>query len=176
MADEDQIGPPPDGVVVKHIKTGDDLRVLRRVIAKFFSDQIFRFQDLLFENIDGHVGFIGNYHEAIGHTIEEFGRLKADELLDLIVYGLKIHMLIATSHYLITKAVACGDDENKGEEELKGLLLECVKRNLFVGGAAPSVGTGVYGDGEVRGGKEGAEAGGGVGEPVLGGMGGLGEA
>ncbi|KAK1312663.1 hypothetical protein QJS10_CPA07g00493 [Acorus calamus] len=59
---------PPDEVVVKHIKTGDDLRVLRRVIAKFFSDQIFKFQGLLFENIDGHVGFIGNYHEAIGHV------------------------------------------------------------------------------------------------------------
>uniref|UniRef100_A0A7N0T3W7 DUF6817 domain-containing protein n=1 Tax=Kalanchoe fedtschenkoi TaxID=63787 RepID=A0A7N0T3W7_KALFE len=58
---------PADGVVVKHIKTGDDLRVSRRIVAVFlmmtiadFSDQLFGFQDVLFENSDGKLEFSGN--------------------------------------------------------------------------------------------------------------------
>lgn len=58
---------PADGVVVKHIKTGEDVKVSRRLAAIFllmtmadFSDQIFGFQDVLFENFDGRLEFKGN--------------------------------------------------------------------------------------------------------------------
>ncbi|XP_074274156.1 uncharacterized protein LOC141597948 [Silene latifolia] len=58
---------PEDGVLVKHIKTGEDVRVSRRVVAVFllmtiadFSDQLFSFQDVLFENFDGRLEFKGN--------------------------------------------------------------------------------------------------------------------
>ncbi|CAM8937773.1 hypothetical protein QQ045_014411 [Rhodiola kirilowii] len=63
---------PADGVVVKHIKTGDDLRVSRRIIAIFlmmtiadFSDQLFGFQDVLFENSNGKLEFSGNKIESL---------------------------------------------------------------------------------------------------------------
>ncbi|KAL9229979.1 hypothetical protein vseg_005383 [Gypsophila vaccaria] len=58
---------PEDGILVKHIKTGEDVRVSRRVVAVFllmtiadFSDQLFSFQDVLFENSDGRLEFKGN--------------------------------------------------------------------------------------------------------------------
>ncbi|GFZ15796.1 hypothetical protein Acr_25g0002050 [Actinidia rufa] len=58
---------PADGVKVKHIKTGEDVLVSRRVIAVFllmtmadFSDQIFGFQDVLFENLNGRLEYSGN--------------------------------------------------------------------------------------------------------------------
>ncbi|KAI4358053.1 hypothetical protein L6164_001959 [Bauhinia variegata] len=58
---------PADGVKVKHIKTGEDVHVSRRVVAIFlmmtiadFSDQLFSFQDLLFDNFDGRLEFSGN--------------------------------------------------------------------------------------------------------------------
>ncbi|GAB2275329.1 hypothetical protein Dimus_010092 [Dionaea muscipula] len=63
---------PEEGVVVKHIKTGEGVRVSRRVIAVFvmmtmadFSDQLFGFQDLLFENGDGRLEFTGNNFSAL---------------------------------------------------------------------------------------------------------------
>ncbi|KAL8160134.1 hypothetical protein V2J09_001671 [Rumex salicifolius] len=55
---------PADGVVVKHIKSGEDVRVSRRVVALFlmmtmadFSDQLFGFQDEVFDNDDGRNTF-----------------------------------------------------------------------------------------------------------------------
>ncbi|XP_052204875.1 uncharacterized protein LOC127809806 isoform X2 [Diospyros lotus] len=58
---------PADGIKVKHIKTGEDVLVTRRIVAVFlmmtmadFSDQIFGFQDVLFENWDGRLEFKGN--------------------------------------------------------------------------------------------------------------------
>lgn len=58
---------PADGLVVKHIKTGEDVHLSRRVVATFllmtiadFSDQLFSFQDVLFENSDGMLRFSGN--------------------------------------------------------------------------------------------------------------------
>lgn len=58
---------PEDGVVVKHIKTGDEIVVSRRVVGVFllmtmadFSDQLFGFQDELFCNDDGRLEFRGN--------------------------------------------------------------------------------------------------------------------
>ncbi|XP_050232531.1 uncharacterized protein LOC126681151 [Mercurialis annua] len=58
---------PAEGITVKHIKTGEDFIVTRRMVAVFlmmtmadFSDQLFGFQDLLFENYDGRLEFKGN--------------------------------------------------------------------------------------------------------------------
>ncbi|KAK6122167.1 hypothetical protein DH2020_044095 [Rehmannia glutinosa] len=58
---------PAEGITVKHIKTGEDVLVSRRLVAVFllmtmadFSDQLFNFQDLLFDNSDGRLDFSGN--------------------------------------------------------------------------------------------------------------------
>ncbi|KAK6145224.1 hypothetical protein DH2020_022044 [Rehmannia glutinosa] len=58
---------PAEGIKVKHIKTGEDVLVSRRLVAVFllmtmadFSDQLFNFQDLLFDNSDGRLDFSGN--------------------------------------------------------------------------------------------------------------------
>ncbi|KAI5397295.1 uncharacterized protein LOC127091541 [Lathyrus oleraceus] len=63
---------PVDGVKVKHIRTGEDVNVSRRVVAVFvmmtmadFSDQLFGFQDMLFENFDGRLEFKGNNFGAV---------------------------------------------------------------------------------------------------------------
>ncbi|XP_015951162.1 uncharacterized protein LOC107475966 [Arachis duranensis] len=63
---------PAEGVIVKHIRTGEDVRVSRRAVAIFlmltmadFCDQWFGFQDTLFENDDGRLEFSGNNCEAL---------------------------------------------------------------------------------------------------------------
>lgn len=63
---------PADGLTVKHIKTGEDVGVSRRVVATFvmltiadFSDQLFGFQDFLFNNSDGKLEFAGNSFSAL---------------------------------------------------------------------------------------------------------------
>ncbi|GMY18582.1 hypothetical protein FCV25MIE_13821 [Fagus crenata] len=63
---------PADGITVKHIKTGQDVQVSRRVVAVFllmtmadFSDQLFGFQDSLFDNSNGRLEFSGNNYAAL---------------------------------------------------------------------------------------------------------------
>ncbi|GLT54326.1 hypothetical protein SLA2020_275320 [Shorea laevis] len=63
---------PAHGITVKHIKTGEDVPVSRRVVAIFlmmtmadFSDQLFGFQDALFDNSDGRLSFSGNNYVAL---------------------------------------------------------------------------------------------------------------
>lgn len=58
---------PENGITAKHIKTGEDVPVSRRIVAVFllltiadFSDQLFGFQDVLFENSNGRLEFQGN--------------------------------------------------------------------------------------------------------------------
>eukprot|EP00262_Sarcandra_glabra_P004925 TRINITY_DN16157_c0_g1_i1.p1 TRINITY_DN16157_c0_g1~~TRINITY_DN16157_c0_g1_i1.p1 ORF type:complete len:475 (-),score=72.22 TRINITY_DN16157_c0_g1_i1:56-1336(-) len=58
---------PAQGIFVKHIKTGENVQVSRRVVAVFllmtmadFSDQLFGFQDQLFDNDNGRLEFTGN--------------------------------------------------------------------------------------------------------------------
>lgn len=57
---------------MKHIRTGEDVRVSRRVVAVFlmmtmadFCDQWFGFQDALFDNADGRLEFSGNNYWAL---------------------------------------------------------------------------------------------------------------
>ncbi|XVF44608.1 hypothetical protein PTKIN_Ptkin02bG0138000 [Pterospermum kingtungense] len=63
---------PENGIVVKNIKTGEDVLVTRRVMAVFllmsmadYSDQFFGYQDLLFDNFDGRFRFVGNNYAAL---------------------------------------------------------------------------------------------------------------
>jgi hypothetical protein len=58
---------PAAGVTVRHIRTGEDVALSRRVAASFllmtmadFSDQLFDWQDRLFDNADGLLEFRGN--------------------------------------------------------------------------------------------------------------------
>ncbi|KAL5208113.1 hypothetical protein ABZP36_032548 [Zizania latifolia] len=58
---------PPAGITVKHIRTGEDVALSRRVTAAFllmtmadFSDQLFDWQDRLFNNTNGRLEFRGN--------------------------------------------------------------------------------------------------------------------
>ncbi|XP_047309658.1 uncharacterized protein LOC124913079 [Impatiens glandulifera] len=62
---------PSDGVILKHIKTGEDVRISRRLVAIFllitmadFSDQFYGFQDILFGNTNGRMEFSGNDWDA----------------------------------------------------------------------------------------------------------------
>ncbi|KAJ0963952.1 hypothetical protein J5N97_029074 [Dioscorea zingiberensis] len=63
---------PSHGLTVKHIKTGEDVPLSRRVVASFllmtiadFSDQLFSFQDELFLNDNGRLDFSGNNFTAL---------------------------------------------------------------------------------------------------------------
>lgn len=63
---------PAEGVKVKHIRTGEEVRVSRRVVAVFlmmtmadFCDQLFGFQDELFDNANGRLEFSGNNFGAL---------------------------------------------------------------------------------------------------------------
>ncbi|EOX99028.1 Uncharacterized protein TCM_007656 [Theobroma cacao] len=63
---------PEDGIVVKNIKTGENVTITRRVMAVFllmsmadYSDQFFSYQDLLFDNFDGRFRFLGNNYAAL---------------------------------------------------------------------------------------------------------------
>lgn len=63
---------PANGIKMKHIKTGEDVPVSRRVVAVFlmmtmadFSDQLFGFQDALFDNSNGRLEFSGNNFMAL---------------------------------------------------------------------------------------------------------------
>lgn len=63
---------PENGIVVKHIKTGENVVVSRRIVATFlmmtiadFSDQLYGFQDQLFDNHDGRLEFAGNSFDAL---------------------------------------------------------------------------------------------------------------
>ena len=63
---------PANVIKVKHIRTGEDVKLSRRVVAVFvmmtmadFCDQLFGFQDILFENFDGRLEFKGNNFDAV---------------------------------------------------------------------------------------------------------------
>ncbi|XP_072993272.1 uncharacterized protein [Typha latifolia] len=63
---------PAEGIKVKHIRTGEDVTVSRRIIATFvlmtmadFSDQLYDWQDKLFDNKDGKLEFSGSSPAAL---------------------------------------------------------------------------------------------------------------
>ncbi|KAL4302381.1 hypothetical protein GQ457_10G019120 [Hibiscus cannabinus] len=63
---------PENGIVVKNIKSGEDVLVTRKVMAVFllmsmadYSDQFFGYQDLLFDNFDGKFKFLGDNYATL---------------------------------------------------------------------------------------------------------------
>ncbi|RDX67488.1 hypothetical protein CR513_53631, partial [Mucuna pruriens] len=63
---------PAEGIHVKHIRTGEAVHVSRRIVATFlkmtmadFCDQLFSFQDVLFDNANGLLKFSGNNFAAL---------------------------------------------------------------------------------------------------------------
>ncbi|KAJ1272799.1 hypothetical protein BS78_06G229300 [Paspalum vaginatum] len=103
---------PPEGVVVKHIRTGEPVALSRRVVATFvlmtvadFSDQYTDYQDDLFENEDGRLEFRGDNWAALwpgtgktGLWVSAMSRLAAlycliarDEQLDGLLNTSKDH-------------------------------------------------------------------------------------
>lgn len=63
---------PAQGIKVKHIKTGEEVHLSRRMVAAFvlmtmadFSDQYYSFQDELFDNKNGRLEFTGNKFTAL---------------------------------------------------------------------------------------------------------------
>ncbi|XP_078151711.1 uncharacterized protein LOC144546984 [Carex rostrata] len=95
---------PAEGIKVKHIKTGEDVLISRRMAAVFllmtmadFSDQLFQWQDQLFENEDGKLEFKGNVHTALwpgegkpGLWMSSISRMGA--LYSLIVREEELHI------------------------------------------------------------------------------------
>eukprot|EP00249_Psilotum_nudum_P009786 c22152_g2_i1 orf=53-769(+) len=58
---------PPEGFIVKHIRTGEDVQVPRRVLAIFLLltmadliEQLYSYQDALFEHENGNLTWAGN--------------------------------------------------------------------------------------------------------------------
>ncbi|KAK8668873.1 hypothetical protein V6N13_106319 [Hibiscus sabdariffa] len=63
---------PENGIVVKNIKSGEDVLVTRKVMVVFllmsmadYSDQFFGYQDLLFDNFDGKLKFLGDKYATL---------------------------------------------------------------------------------------------------------------
>eukprot|EP00249_Psilotum_nudum_P013796 c24517_g1_i1 orf=112-1398(+) len=63
---------PPEGITVKHIRTGEDVQVPRRLVAIFllltmadFVDQLYGWQDALFKNETGNLEWKGNSWTAL---------------------------------------------------------------------------------------------------------------
>jgi hypothetical protein len=94
---------PPEGITVKHIRTGEDVALSRRVAAAFllmtmadFADQLFDWQDRLFGNADGRLEFRGNRWSSLwpgtgkpGLWVSSVSRMGA--LYTLIVREEEIH-------------------------------------------------------------------------------------
>ncbi|CBI35363.3 unnamed protein product, partial [Vitis vinifera] len=121
---------PPGGVTVKHIKTGEDVLVSRRVVAIFvmmtmadFSDQHYGFQDALFDNSNGRLEFSGNSYGALwpgdgkpGLWLNSISRMGA-------VYSLLVR----------EEEIFIEERKRVGLDWAEKLLGRCVEKNPFVG-------------------------------------------
>ncbi|GLI67400.1 hypothetical protein VaNZ11_011586, partial [Volvox africanus] len=63
---------PPEGITVRHIKTGEPVTVDRLTVARFlvmtmadFCEQLFSWQDAMFENHDGRLLYAGANHGSL---------------------------------------------------------------------------------------------------------------
>lgn len=120
---------PAEGLKVKHIRTGEDVHVSRRVVAVFimmtmadFCDQLFSFQDMLFDNVDGRLEFKGNNFGAIwpgdgkpGLWLNSISRMGA--LYTLIVREEEI--LLEERKRVVADFVR---DENERDEDIELVL------------------------------------------------------
>nr|KYP46547.1 hypothetical protein KK1_031838 [Cajanus cajan] len=122
---------PAEGVKVKHIRTGEEVRVSRRVVAVFlmmtmadFCDQLFGFQDELFDNANGRLEFSGNNFGALwpgdgkpGLWLSSISRMGA------------VYSLIAREEEIFIQEKRSAGGLGKVEE----LLVGSISKNPFVG-------------------------------------------
>ncbi|KAL6591556.1 hypothetical protein ACP70R_050059 [Stipagrostis hirtigluma subsp. patula] len=116
---------PPAGITVKHIRTGEDVALSRRVAAAFllmtmadFSDQLFDWQDRLFDNTNGRLEFRGNTWTSLwpgtgkpGLWVSSISRMGA--LYTLIVREEQIYI----AHRAHAAAGQQGDDSITDRDE-----------------------------------------------------------
>ncbi|KAK2969423.1 hypothetical protein RJ640_009661 [Escallonia rubra] len=126
------------GLTLKHIKTGDNVSVSRRVVAIFltmtmadFSDQLFGFQDNLFENSDGRLEFIGNNFDALWP-----GDCKPGLWMNSISRMGVIYTLIVREEEIVARDLyweAVCQVSKRGLEGNEEMLKSCIEKNPFVG-------------------------------------------
>ncbi|KAI3474333.1 hypothetical protein Pfo_029156 [Paulownia fortunei] len=174
---------PAEGIKVKHIKTGEDVLVSRRLVAVFllmtmadFSDQLFGFQDVLFENSNGRLEFSGNNTLASlwpgdgkpGLWMNSISRMAA--MYTLIVREEEIFRSSEKKHGMV---VPTGRDEDLelvippifegctriGLERAEEMLLRSVEKNPFVGEAHVVLGQIYLGKGSFEAAEKAAERG-----------------
>ncbi|KAF0934567.1 hypothetical protein E2562_025658 [Oryza meyeriana var. granulata] len=116
---------PPAGITVKHIRTGEDVALSRRIAATFllmtmadFSDQLFDWQDRLFGNTNGRLEFSGNTWTSLwpgtgkpGLWTASISRMGA--LYTLIVREEEIYI----AHRKNSSTGQEGDDESAARDE-----------------------------------------------------------
>ncbi|KAL6635413.1 hypothetical protein ACP70R_028084 [Stipagrostis hirtigluma subsp. patula] len=126
---------PPEGVVAKHIRTGEPVKLSRRVVAVFilmtvadFSDQYTDYQDKLFGNDDGRLEFRGDNWGALwpgtgkpGLWVSAMSRLAA--LYSLIARDEQLDKLTAMASSL--------DDGRSNEEDDDVIVGELVIPPVF---------------------------------------------
>ncbi|KAI3982816.1 hypothetical protein MKX01_010299 [Papaver californicum] len=154
-----------DGISAKRIKSGDEFMVSRRVIAVFvlvtmadFSDQLFGFQDILFDNENGRLEFTGNNFTSLWpgngkpglwmNSISSMGALYSLLVREEEIFiEEKKRAIIPPVFEYCTKVLDAGDqiiardlyweavcDGNvKGLERAEELLLKSIEKNAFVG-------------------------------------------
>ncbi|KAL9148679.1 hypothetical protein ABFS82_12G058300 [Erythranthe guttata] len=117
---------PAEGIKVKHIKTGEDVLVSRRLLAVFilmtvadFSDQLFGFQDALFGNSDGRLEFSGN------NTVTSLwpGNGKPGLWMNSVSRMAAIYTLIVREEKIYTSTASKLKDYNKREDEELELVI-----------------------------------------------------
>ncbi|KAL6911310.1 hypothetical protein ACP4OV_000115 [Aristida adscensionis] len=111
---------PPEGVVARHIRTGEPVALSRRVVAVFilitvadFSDQYTDYQDELFGNDDGRLEFRGDHWGALWPGTGKPG-LWVSAMSRLAV----LYNLIARDEQLDRLLAAAGGRGKDGEEGL----------------------------------------------------------
>ncbi|XP_025804153.1 uncharacterized protein LOC112883131 [Panicum hallii] len=123
---------PPAGITVKHIRTGEDVALSRRIAASFllmtmadFSDQLFDWQDRLFDNANGRLEFRGNTWTSLwpgtgkpGLWVTSISRMAA--LYTLIVREEEIY--IAQRAHAATTAQEEGNDSTNRDEDIHLVL------------------------------------------------------
>ncbi|CAN6675213.1 unnamed protein product [Malus baccata var. baccata] len=134
---------PANGVTVRHIKTGEDVLVSRRVVAVFvlmtmadFSDQLFGFQDELFDNKDGRLEFRGNNYGALwprdgmpGLWMNSISRMAA--IYNLIVREEEMFIQEKKTISTATATAGSGGGENAGVDKCRDEDIELVVPPVF---------------------------------------------
>nr|CAD1820440.1 unnamed protein product [Ananas comosus var. bracteatus] len=112
---------PAEGTMVKHIKTGDDVAISRRLAAKClmmtmadFGDQLFDWQDKVFHNEDGRLEFAGDNPAALWPEEREPGLW-----MNSISRMAALYSLITREEeiYLLERKSQGGADYEEGRDE-----------------------------------------------------------